>query len=65
MWFLAWCCSLWMTIYIGHHFWRRLEEHPTMTSIERDRFEWNTTFPTITLCPHWNVNRTAMEIFAK
>ncbi|XP_026469788.1 uncharacterized protein LOC113373725 [Ctenocephalides felis] len=65
IWFITCIFSVWMTMHVAKHFWSRLEERPTITSVERDRFEWNTTFPTITLCPHWNVNQTAMEIFAR
>ncbi|KAJ1525495.1 hypothetical protein ONE63_010304 [Megalurothrips usitatus] len=31
--------------------WRRYQDTPTVTSLERDYMAWNTTFPAITVCP--------------
>jgi hypothetical protein len=32
--------------------WRRYQENPTVISMERDYKAWNTSFPSITICPH-------------
>lgn len=42
---------------------RRYTENPTVISIERDRFFWNTSFPTATICPINKLNQTRLDEF--
>lgn len=42
---------------------RRYTENPTVISIERDRFSWNTSFPTATICPINKLNQTRLDEF--
>ncbi|RZC34463.1 pickpocket protein 11-like [Asbolus verrucosus] len=42
---------------------RRYIENPTVISVERDRFSWNTTFPAATICPSYKVNEELLEEF--
>ncbi|XP_031349918.1 pickpocket protein 11-like isoform X2 [Photinus pyralis] len=60
--------------------WKRYQENPTVISMERDRFTWNTSFPAATICPTSKVhedllkgvlqninvkNKTALEAFLR
>lgn len=42
---------------------RRYTETPTVISIERDRFSWNTSFPTATVCPINKINQSRLDGF--
>lgn len=43
----------------------RYIENPTVISMERDRFFWNTTFPAATVCPTYKINNELLELYAK
>lgn len=52
-------------IYVVMQFIHRYIERPLVTSIERDYYAWNTTFPSFTLCSHRKMNETALDIFLR
>lgn len=41
----------------------RYIENPTVISMERDYFSWNTTFPAITICPTNKLSPVALEAY--
>lgn len=43
----------------------RYIENPTVISMERDRFSWNTTFPAATVCPTFKINQELLELYVK
>lgn len=43
--------------------WTRYQENPTVVSMERDRFAWNTSFPAATICPSFKVNDELLNNF--
>jgi hypothetical protein len=38
--------------------WQRYQNNPTVVSVERDYKAWNTSFPSVTLCPHKKYDET-------
>ncbi|EFA12114.2 Pickpocket protein 11-like Protein [Tribolium castaneum] len=44
---------------------RRYTENPTVISMERDRFSWNTTFPAATICPTYKINEPLLELYVQ
>lgn len=46
-------------------FFRRHLYNPTVLSIERDFINWNTTFPSLTICPINKLNETALQVFLR
>lgn len=40
---------------------QRYQDNPTVISMERDRFSWNTSFPAATICPHYKLNDQRLE----
>nr|XP_032512969.1 pickpocket protein 28-like [Danaus plexippus plexippus] len=50
-----WLCmviiSVFGTVILSGTTWSRYQSSPTVVSMDRDMFAWNTTFPCITLCP--------------
>ncbi|XP_066997698.2 pickpocket protein 11 isoform X2 [Anabrus simplex] len=45
--------------------WNRYQENPTVISLERDSTEWNTTFPSTTICPYNKFSPPAVKKFAQ
>lgn len=43
----------------------RYRQNPTVISMERDRFAFNTSFPSILICRSTKVNDTFLETFLK
>lgn len=43
-------------------FWIRFLTNPTVISLDRNYHEWNTTFPSLTICFHDRINVTARDI---
>lgn len=43
----------------------RYIENPTVISMERDRFEWNTTFPAATICPTIKINEALLDYYVE
>lgn len=39
----------------------RYRENPTVISMERDRFSWNTSFPSATICPTTKLDEALLE----
>ncbi|XP_059610139.1 pickpocket protein 11 [Phlebotomus argentipes] len=40
------------TASLSQRIWKRYQESPTVISMDRNMFFWNTTFPAVTVCPH-------------
>ncbi|CAH2105195.1 unnamed protein product [Euphydryas editha] len=51
MWLMILIMSLFGTVYISRSTWLRYQSSPTVVSMDRDMFAWNTTFPSVTICP--------------
>ncbi|XP_075229688.1 pickpocket protein 11-like [Lycorma delicatula] len=43
--------------------WYRYQENPTVISMERDYKEWNTSFPSVTVCPTVKVEDDQLQAF--
>lgn len=43
----------------------RYRTNPTVISMERDRFAWNTTFPAATICPYAKFDEDILEEYIK
>ncbi|CAK1598371.1 unnamed protein product [Parnassius mnemosyne] len=45
--------------------WIRYQYSPTVVSMERDMFAWNTSFPCITICPDKKLDRAKLIDYLK
>ncbi|XP_041970670.1 sodium channel protein Nach-like [Aricia agestis] len=50
LWLVTVAVSLFGTIYLSRATWIRYQNSPTVISMDRDMFAWNTSFPAVTLC---------------
>lgn len=44
--------AFYSTSSLSQRIWKRYQESPTVISMDRNMFFWNTSFPTATICPH-------------
>lgn len=64
-WFILIALSVYAVSILSSVALRHYTENPTVISMERDRFSWNTSFPTATVCPSNKLNRTRLEEFVE
>lgn len=65
LWSLILLIAASFTLYLEILFVQRFIERPLVTSLERDYYTWNTTFPSFTLCGQEKINETALEIYLR
>lgn len=61
IWLLLICAAITGTIILSRLTLERYYENPTVISMERDRFSWNTSFPAATICPTFKLNETLLD----
>lgn len=64
-WTIVLVSAILSNIYVQMVFLQRFFERPHVTSLERDYYTWNTTFPSFTLCSQRKMNETALKIYLK
>lgn len=61
MWGVIIISSILCSLYLITLFWLRYLTNPTVISLDRNYHEWNTTFPSLTVCFHDRLNSTARD----
>lgn len=57
--------ALWGAVYLSMITWDRYQDSPTVVSMDRDMFSWNTTFPCVTVCPHTKLDEKKLSNYIK
>lgn len=65
LWFLLVLLSTYWVAKLSNQALMRYVDNPTVISMERDYFSWNTSFPTATICPTNKTNTTTLENYVK
>ncbi|XP_045765854.1 sodium channel protein Nach-like [Maniola jurtina] len=63
LWFTMVFLSVFGTVYLSWSTWARYQSSPTVVSMERDMYSWNTTFPCVTLCPEEKLDPTRLDTY--
>ena len=50
-WLVLVCLGILGAVELSLFNWRRYQDNPTVISLERDYKTWNTSFPSVTICP--------------
>lgn len=61
MWGTIIILAILYSLYLITLFWLRYLTNPTVISLDRNYHEWNTTFPSLTVCFHDRLNVTARD----
>lgn len=56
IWLSLVCTAVYGAVVLSSATWTRYQTNPTVISMERDRYSWNTSFPSATICPTYKVN---------
>nr|XP_023029075.1 sodium channel protein Nach-like [Leptinotarsa decemlineata] len=61
IWFVLVAAAVYGASVLSSLTWTRYQENPTVISMERDRFSWNTSFPSATICPFLKVDTKKLD----
>ncbi|KAG7307709.1 hypothetical protein JYU34_006276 [Plutella xylostella] len=59
------CLSIYGSVYLSLSTWLRYQSSPTIISMDRDMFAWNTTFPCVTICPDNKIDQRKLRAFVE
>lgn len=52
LWTICICVAIYGTASLAQRTWNRFQTSPMVISMDRNKFVWNTSFPSLTVCPH-------------
>lgn len=52
LWLVFICIAFFGVISLSHRTWERFQTSPVVLSMDRNKLVWNTSFPSLTVCPH-------------
>ncbi|KAK3932274.1 Pickpocket protein 11 [Frankliniella fusca] len=61
LWFVFLVLGCWGAVEVSRSTWKHYQENPTVISMERDYKEWNTSFPSVTICPTIKYDEASVE----
>ncbi|CAH0729111.1 unnamed protein product, partial [Brenthis ino] len=65
LWLSVVILSVFGTLYLSRTTWLRYQSSPTVVSMDRDMFAWNTTFPSVTLCLDSTIDNNKLENYVR
>ncbi|CAD0197167.1 unnamed protein product [Chrysodeixis includens] len=63
IWLIIIGLSVFGSFYLSQITWTRYQSSPTVVSMDRDMFAWNTTFPCVTVCPTDILDRKKLDTY--
>ena len=64
-WLVLICVGVYFSVDFGLESWDRYLHKSTVVSIERDFYYWNTSMPSLTICPIARISRTNYDDYAE
>ncbi|XP_017018772.1 sodium channel protein Nach [Drosophila kikkawai] len=61
LWFAFICVALFSIISLSKRTWHRFQTSPMVISMDRNKLVWNTSFPSLTVCPHKRIDELKVE----
>ncbi|XP_022226781.2 uncharacterized protein LOC111077000 isoform X2 [Drosophila obscura] len=61
IWFAFICVALFSIISLSKRTWQRFQTSPMVISMDRNKLVWNTSFPSLTVCPHKRIDELKVE----
>ncbi|XP_017864674.1 PREDICTED: sodium channel protein Nach [Drosophila arizonae] len=61
LWFAFICVALFSIISLSQRTWQRFQTSPMVISMDRNKLVWNTSFPSLTVCPHKRIDDIKLE----
>ncbi|XP_037941476.1 uncharacterized protein LOC119674410 [Teleopsis dalmanni] len=61
LWFAFICVALFSIMSLSKRTWERFQTSPMVISMDRNKLVWNTSFPSLTVCPHKRIDELKVE----
>ncbi|XP_039954264.1 sodium channel protein Nach [Bactrocera tryoni] len=61
IWLAFICLALFAIISLSKRTWERFQTSPMVISMDRNKLVWNTSFPSLTVCPHKRIDELKVE----
>ncbi|KAM7344130.1 pickpocket 9 [Cochliomyia hominivorax] len=61
LWFAFICVAIFSIISLSARTWHRFQTSPMVISMDRNKLVWNTSFPSLTVCPHKRIDELKVE----
>ena len=61
LWIIFILVSIFGVTSLGLRIWERFQTSPIVISMDRNKLVWNTSFPSLTLCPHKRLDEIKIE----
>lgn len=65
LWITCICIAIFGTASLTQRTWNRFQTSPMVISMDRNKFVWNTSFPSLTVCPHKRIDATKLDDYMK
>lgn len=65
LWLIMVGLSVCGSLYLSQTTWSRYQSSPTVISMDRDMFAWNTTFPCVTVCPYKKIDTKKLQDYLR
>ncbi|GBP86201.1 Pickpocket protein 11 [Eumeta japonica] len=65
LWLTTVAASVFGATSLSRATWLRYQSSPTVVSMDRDMFAWNTTFPAVTICPETKLDEHKLAVYVK
>lgn len=63
LWFFCIGVAIFGALSLSQRVWHRYNSSPTVIAMDRNKFFWNTTFPSLTLCPHSTIDDNKLRLY--
>lgn len=65
LWMTCICIAIFGTASLTKRTWTRFQTSPMVISMDRNKFVWNTSFPSLTVCPHKRIDEIKLDEYMK
>lgn len=65
IWLICVCVAIYGCTSLAERTWQRFQYSPMVISMDRNKFVWNTTFPSLTVCPNAKIDDNKLEMYMK
>lgn len=65
LWAICICIAIYGTASLAQRTWKRFQTSPMVISMDRNKFVWNTSFPSLTVCPHKHIDDGKLAAYMK
>lgn len=65
LWYICVIIAILSCSTLAQKTWNRFQSSPTVITMDRNKFSWNTSFPTLTVCPHKRIDEHKVDAYMR